>query len=171
MRRDTESGKRPQSWKARRARAERLFAAGERQAEIARRLGVSRQCVHNWFRLWKGADTNGSTGNRPAGSGRKPKLSAEQMTEVEAVLRRGPRYSGFECDRWTLWRVADAIKQVTGIRYHPSSVWRLLRSLGWTLRYPRRARKQKAYIAREWSAPGDGKGGAHQPSLAGHAVN
>ena len=46
------------------------------------------------------------------------------------------------------------LAKITGVRYHPSSVWRILRALGWTLRLPPRARRKKgAYVPREWEAP------------------
>jgi uncharacterized protein YjcR len=38
-----------QRLQARRLRAAELFATGVRQAEVARRLGVSRQSVHLWY--------------------------------------------------------------------------------------------------------------------------
>jgi transposase len=39
---------------------------------------------------------------------------------------------------WTLARVAEVIQRVTGVRYHPGHVWRLLRELGWTRQRPAR---------------------------------
>ncbi len=153
MRKDTPSPKTTRSWKARRARAERLFAAGERQAEVARLLGVSRQCVHNWFRCWQGGEGEEPRARRP-GSGRRPKLSPELLAEVDAALRRGPEHFGYAGRRWTLDRVAEAIEKITGVRYHPSSVWRILRAMGWKLRYPAKKARARTYVAREWSAPG-----------------
>jgi transposase-like protein len=44
---------------ARRLRAAELFAIGVRQAEVARRLGVSRQSVHLWHQRWQAAGTDG----------------------------------------------------------------------------------------------------------------
>ena len=63
--------------------------------------------------------------------------------------------------------VAQLIERISGIRYHPSSVWRLLRAMGWSLRTPGEpAPQSNAYVARHWTAPspsgdrqarGDGK--------------
>jgi transposase len=44
---------------ARRLRAAEPFAAGVRQAEVARQLGVSGQSVHLWYRRWQAEGTNG----------------------------------------------------------------------------------------------------------------
>jgi transposase len=139
-------------WKARRKKAEHMFAAGEGQAAIARALGVSRQCVHNWFWQWRHAGA--VRDRRPLGSGRRSRLDDRQMAAVDAALRQGPLAFGFASERWTLWRVAVVIERVTGIRYHSSSVWRILRSMGWTLRLPPRSRRKKSgYVPREWVAP------------------
>ena len=84
----------------------------------------------------------------------KSKLDAKQLATVDAALRRGPRSFGFTSARWTLWRVATVIERMTGVHYHPSSVWRILRTLGWKLRLPSKSdRRGKAYIPREWAAP------------------
>jgi transposase len=141
-------------WKARRDKAEQLFASGESQSAVARLLGVSRQCAHNWYWEWRGSDGVPSKGQRRLGSGRKSKLDAKQLASVDAALRRGPRSFGFSSARWTLWRVATVIERITGVHYHPSSVWRILRTLGWTLRLPPKAnRPRHGYIPREWAAP------------------
>lgn len=148
------SAKDSQTWKARRQRAEQMFAVGIPQAMIARALGVSRQCVHNWFREWRGGDSSRLRGSRRPGSGRKAKLENDQFAAVDDALRRGPEAFGFAGKRWTLWRIATVIEQVTGIRYHPSSVWRIMRALGWTLRLPPRSKPQrKGYVPRQWTAP------------------
>ena len=150
----TPPAKHGQAWLALRRKAQRLFAAGDRQSSIARKLGVSRQCVHNWYRHWRGVAAGGGTPAARGGVGRRSKLSDEQLAAVDAGLRRGPQSFGFPGARWTLWRVAEAVERITGVRYHPSSVWRILRALGWTLRLPPRAQRKKgAYIPREWEAP------------------
>jgi transposase len=131
-----------------------MFASGQKQSVVARTLGVSRQCVHNWYWEWRGTDGVPAKGQRRLGSGRKSKLDAKQLDAVDAALRRGPRSFGFTSERWTLWRVAAVIERITGIHYHPSSVWRILRALGWKLRLPPKPHlKGKAYIPREWAAP------------------
>ncbi|HLJ95611.1 MAG TPA: winged helix-turn-helix domain-containing protein [Gemmataceae bacterium] len=142
------------AWKARRSKAVRLFASGQGQSAVARTLGVSRQCAHNWYWEWRGSDGEAIRGRRRLGSGRKSKLDAKQLASVDAALRRGPRSFGFASMRWTLWRVAAVIERITGIQYHPSSVWRILRTLGWRLRLPSQSdRMGSAYVPRQWAAP------------------
>lgn len=142
------------AWKGRRSKAEQLFASGGTQSTVARTLGVSRQCAHNWYWEWRSSDGAPGKGPRRLGSGRKSKLDARQLAAVDVALRRGPRSFGFTSARWTLWRVAAVIERITGVHYHPSSVWRILRTLGWKLRLPPKPERQgRTYIPREWAAP------------------
>ncbi len=133
----------------RRMRAVRLFAQGETQAEVARLLGVSRTTAMRWARALK---HEGKQGLRAAGrAGRKPRLSTEQLKDAEAVLFKGPVAFGYPTAFWTLPRVAEVIERVTGIRYHPGHVWRVLRKLGWSRQKPTtRARERDEQAIERW---------------------
>ena len=134
----------------RRQQAARLFAAGrETQGAIARRLEVSRQSVMRWYRAWR---KGGRPALRAAGrAGRKPRLSPEQLSRVEAALREGPRAHGFRTNLWTLPRVARVIKQLTGVQYHPGHVWRVLGAIDWTLQRPaKRAKERNDAAIQHW---------------------
>jgi transposase len=121
----------------RRMRAADLFAASVCQAEIGRELGVSHQTVSDWHEVWV---QGGKEALRGAGrAGRRPKLSAAQLVEVEQALMEGPRANGYSTELWTLVRVAEVIERVTGVTYHPGHVWRILHEqLGWTRQRPAR---------------------------------
>jgi transposase len=132
----------------RRLRAMRLFEKGETQASVARRLGVSRQTALRWAQAWS---RDGAEGLRAAGrAGRKAKLSSEQRDQIEQALLEGPAALGYVTELWTLPRIADLIERITGVRYHPGHVWRLLRELGWSLQKPttRARERNEAAIAR-----------------------
>lgn len=133
----------------RRRAAARRFARGESQAEVAHALAVSRQSVSRWFREWR---EGGAAALRGAGrGGRKPRLAAEQLAQVEAALRRGASAHGFATELWTLPRVAQVITRQTGVSYHPGHVWRILRALHWTLQRPaRRAAERDEAAIRQW---------------------
>ena len=134
----------------RRQRAARLFAAGKLSlAEVARELQVSRQSVSRWYAQWK---KGGSDALRAAGrAGRKPKLSRQQLQQVERALRQGARAHGFATDLWTLPRVAIVIERLTGVHYHPGHVWKILRALDWSLQRPaKQARERKPEKVRRW---------------------
>jgi len=138
----------------RRLKAARLFEEGLRQGEVARRLGTSREAVRRWFDTWK---AQGTAGLKAAGrAGRLPKVSKKQLEEVRSALRRGARQAGFATELWTLRRVAAVIERMTGVRYHPGHVWRILGQLGWSPQRPiRRASERNesgvtAWKDREW---------------------
>ena len=132
----------------RRRKAARLFAKGVPQAEVARRLNVSRQSVSRWYQRWikRGEDALVGTGR----AGRPPRLTKEQKARVDAELRKGPSAHGYATQLWTLARVAEVIERITGVRYHPGHVWRLLHELGWTRQRPARwaAERDDEAIAR-----------------------
>ena len=68
-------------------------------------------------------------------------------------MGKGPEAFGFDTELWTLARIAAVIEQLTGVRYHPGHVWRLLRRLGWSPQRPARraTERDEAEIAR-WRA-------------------
>lgn len=133
----------------RRKRAAAFFEKGLQQAEVMRELKVSRQSVSRWFKQWK---KGGKSGLKGAGrAGRKPRIGKLELRKVEKVLRKGARAHGFTGDLWTLPRVARVIEQQTGVRYHPGHVWRILRSLNWSLQRPScRARERNRSAIRQW---------------------
>jgi transposase len=137
----------------RRARALGFFRQGLSQAEVARRCGVSRTTAMRWHRAWV---SRGRKDLDVLPRGRPPRLSDAQRERVEKALLRGPKAHGFSTELWTLERVAQVIERSVGVRYHPGHVWRVLRSLGWSLQKPttRARERDEAQIARwkrlEW---------------------
>ena len=130
------------SLERRRKQAARLFAKGESSlASIARELKVTRQSATRWYRQWR---KGGSNALKAAGrAGRKPRLSASQLRKVEAALLKGARHHGFSAELWTLPRVATVVERVTGVKYHPGHVWKILGSMNWTAQKPERQAKER----------------------------
>jgi transposase len=117
----------------RRRVAARLFAEGRSQAEVAARLGVSRTTTSRWAKVWR---REGAAGlERVHRGGRTPRLSPEQLIDIDRKLLLGPIPLGYG-DLWTTPRVADVIRRETGVSYHPGHVWRLLHKLGWVRKKP-----------------------------------
>ena len=117
--------------------ADMFEEGGITKAEIARRLGVAHQTVSDWHELWErgGRDALRAKGR----AGRLPKLNAEQLAKVEEALLKGAKANGYDNDLWALARVAEVIERVTGVGFHPHSVWRVLRQqLGWAHQRPAR---------------------------------
>jgi hypothetical protein len=69
-------------------------------------------------------------------AGRKPRLSTEQISQIEHGLKRGPQALGYETCLWTANRVAHLIEQESRVSYHPGHVWKILRQLGWSCQRP-----------------------------------
>src|SRR4051794_19660893 len=84
----------------RRMRAADLFEEDVAPAEIARQVDVSHQIVSDWRAAWR---RRGRDGLRGAGrAGRLPKVSREQLEQVEMELAKGAEANGFPNDLWTL---------------------------------------------------------------------
>jgi transposase len=118
----------------RRMTAAKLLEKGVSQSEVARRLGVHRQSVVRWARQLAQL---GPAGLQKAGrAGRRPRLTAAQLQQIEQGLKRGPEALGYTTGLWTAGRVRDLIESECGVRYHEAHVWRILRSLGWSCQRP-----------------------------------
>jgi transposase len=146
-----------QQLERRRKQAGRLFASGKMiLAAIARQLQVSRQSVSRWYTEWRSGGARALNGAGRAG--RKPKLEPRKLQQVEKALRRGARANGFDTDLWTLPRVALVIERVTGVRYHPGHVWKILGAMDWTLQRPakqareRDPKKVELWMKERWPA-------------------
>ena len=138
----------------RRLQAARMFAKGQRPAEVARELGVSRQSATVWHRAW---EEEGVAGLRQAErAGRPPLLTTKEVADVERALLKGPAAYGWNTELWTLERVADVIAMETGVRYHVGHVWKVLRRLGWSWQKPARRASERdeeaitRWVREEW---------------------
>jgi len=135
----------------RRRRGARLLAAGHAQAEVARRLGVSRQSVSRWeqAREQGGAEAL----RRSKRFGRPRRLSDAHCTQLVRELKAGALAAGFPTELWTLPRIGALIERRFAIRLAPSSVWRLLRELGWSVQRPTgQARERNEPAIATWKA-------------------
>ena len=131
-------------------RAADMFEQGVTPAEIARQVGVSHQIVSDWRAAWR---RSGRAGLRGAGrAGRLPKLTSDQLAQVEVALAKGAAANGYANDLWTLKRVAEVIERVTGVSYHPAHVWYILRQgLNWSWQRPaRRATERNDEAIHQW---------------------
>jgi len=130
-------------------RAASLLAKGLSQSEVARRVGAHRQSVSRWAAE---LHAKGLAGLGKAGrAGRKPRLNADQINQIERGLKRGPRTLGYETGLWTANRVVHLIEQQCGVSYHPGHVWKILQRLGWSCQRPTgRALERDEKDIRRW---------------------
>jgi transposase len=117
----------------RRLRAGRLLLRGVAQAEVARRVGVTRTTVSEWNeKLLDG----GLQALKRRARGRPAGLDAVQRRELARHLKQGALAGGFATEMWTLPRVGKLIEQHFARRYSESQVWRILMSLGFSCQRP-----------------------------------
>jgi transposase len=133
----------------RRNKAAKLFKKGLSAPEVGRRLGVARQVAYRWKDAWERGGGPALASKGPAGP--KPKLTVEQTHQVTQALLAGPAAQGYQTALWTLPRVAGLIEDLTGVRYHPGHVWRLLGASGFSCQRPeRRAIERDEKAIRKW---------------------
>ena len=118
----------------RRLQAADMFEQGLSQADVAKRLAVSKQSVSRWQQAWQ---QGGKEALKSAGrAGRLPRLSAAQLEQLEEALLAGPLAAGYRTELWTLPRIAELIRRRFAVSYHPGHVWWLLRQMGWSCQRP-----------------------------------
>ena len=135
----------------RRRRGARLLAAGVTQAEVARRVGVTRTSVSRWEKLRQEGGVEAL--RRPQHFGRPRRLSDAQCAELVRELKAGALAAGFATELCTLPRIRTLIAQRFAVSLTEPSVWRLLRALGWSVQRPTgQARQRDEKAIRTWKA-------------------
>ncbi len=133
----------------RRRRAVKLLREGLGVCEVARMVGASPGSVTTWRQRYD-AGGPAALASKPH-AGPAPKLDADQVTVLLALLARGATAHGYANDLWTLDRVAALVRKSFGVAYDPSGVWHLLRRHKWSCQKPeRRAREQDPAAVRRF---------------------
>lgn len=107
----------------RRREGMRLLGQKVPQAEVARRLGVSRAAACQWQARRKA---------QPGRAWKRRPLGARHKAQLCRALKKGAQAHGFLNELWTLPRIAAVIEASCGVRLHPGHVWRVLGALGWS---------------------------------------
>lgn len=116
----------------RRHQAARLLWRGVPQAEVARRVGVSRQSVSVWARAL-GEDRQ-AWRRKPLGV--RAALGAVERKRLCKLLLQGAVANGFATELWTLQRIVGVIEREFGVTYCKTNVWLLLNALGFSCQRP-----------------------------------
>jgi transposase len=162
--------------KRRRMRAADMFRRGKSQADVARALGVSTATTCEWYRAWRQGGRAALAGAGRAG--RLPRLSDDEIAELEQILLEGPRANGFATGLWTLARVAEVIETRFGVRYSQTQTWEIMRRrLGWTRQRPARRAIERddeaiaSWVQNDWprikKVPGGGGHGSSSRTSPG----
>lgn len=129
----------------RRLRAVDLVEQGESHEDVADFLGCGRCSVYTWAKLARQAPEKLAA--KPH-AGPKPRLSAEQLRELEALLLKGAKAHGWRTELWTAARVAVLVERRFQVRFHPEHVRKILkRQLKWTSQKPQRQARERDDVA------------------------
>jgi transposase len=139
----------------RRRKGGSLLKAGKRsQAEIARRLGISRATVSDWAKQVSAGGLQAL--RRRSATGRPARLTAKQKKRLVQILKKGAQAAGFPTERWTMGRVQQIIRREFNVVYHAHYMNRLLDRLDWSLQQPLPSAKEqdeeliRAWIKHDW---------------------
>jgi transposase len=125
----------------RRLRAVELVNQGESPEDVARFLGCGRSSVYTWVKLAR--EDLGKLAAKPH-PGRTPRLTGEQLAELEGLLLKGAKAHGFRTDLWTAARAAELIERRFKVAFHPEHVRKVLkRKLAWSSQKPQRRAKER----------------------------
>lgn len=123
------------------------------QAEVARRLAVSRQSVSRWAQQL--AAVNGAVGKLKGKClGRPRRLDPAQCATLREAL-----HAGFPTELWTVKRVRVLVEREFGIAYSNTGCWELLRGLGFSPQKPQKRALQRddeaiaTWKRKTWPAP------------------
>ena len=127
--------------KERRVQGARLLRSGVHPAEVARRVGVSRQSVMRWQQQLKagGLKQISKVGKR----GRPSQLSPTQLAELERILKAGSVAAGYANEMWTLDRIRALVQVRFNVHFASSSMWALLSRMGWSVQRPSRQARER----------------------------
>ena len=112
----------------RRANAMLLLHAGNKKAEVARTLSLSRSTLYDWIKRY---ETYGEAGLIPEPPGPPEQTVSESLCAylLEVVSQLPSKY-GFGRSRWTSEMLAQQVEAGMSLAIHPSTIRRLLPKLG-----------------------------------------
>ena len=133
----------------RRRLAGQLLLEGKEIGEVVEIVGASTSSVKRWKRAIKQGGMD-ALKSKPH-PGPIPRLDAKQQRRLLEILRAGPKRAGYKNELWTCGRVAATIAQTFRVSYHPSHVWKILRSMKWSCQKPeQRARECDEAAQQRW---------------------
>ena len=138
-----------QELEQRRVRAMALLEQGHSGSQVALMLGVTQGAVSQWKKAYRRGGAKALRAKPHPGA--TPKLTPGQRRRLERLLLKGPGWHGYPTALWTLGRVAEVIAKHFGVTYDPSSIWHILRRMGWSCQKPqRRARERDEATIAQW---------------------
>jgi transposase len=142
-------GRNQQQWRVAKEQACARFDEGHSVQAVADALHVSYEAVRVWRHKWQQGGVEAACAQKPLGA--PPRLSREQLAQLEQALLDGPAACGYHTELWTLARIAALIKKLFAVSYHPSHVFRVLQAMNWSCQKPtRQANERNEAAIRKW---------------------
>lgn len=118
-------------------------------ATVAKKYKVEVGTVYRWIGKYR-KDKKRGLKSRPT-PGAPTRLSTEQLQDLEKLILKGAKASGFGNDLWTCARIKDLIKKEFGVDYHFNHVGKILSKMGWSPQRPeKRAIERDDKRIRDW---------------------
>ncbi|MGQ9720459.1 MAG: helix-turn-helix domain-containing protein [Candidatus Jordarchaeum sp.] len=105
----------------------RMLALGYERKPVLDAVRISERTLLRWVEQW---NLGGFKGLKPGkGAGRPPKLSEEELKELDEDLAKSPRESGYDYDLWATKLVLFHVEKKFSVSYHKNSLYKLLRTI------------------------------------------
>jgi transposase len=125
-----EAGRTKDTRQARRLLAIAMVLDGHPRRLAAQAGGMDRQSLRDWVHRYN-ADGVAGLADRPR-SGRQPRLTPTQMSELERWVEDGPDAKKDGVVRWRCADLRERIKARFGVGFHERSVGKLLKKLNFS---------------------------------------
>ncbi|MGH7866460.1 MAG: IS630 family transposase [Candidatus Dormibacteraceae bacterium] len=119
------------------SRAVLLLDSRYRLQEVANQFGVHRATLKRWVARYRHRGLEGLRGPEHDARGRPPKLQVRHLKLLKRTVLASPAKLGFAFTAWTLPRLADFLKQKTGMGVRPHYLGLLLHRMGIARRRPK----------------------------------
>src|SRR5260370_26602968 len=87
---------------------------GESPETVARVIGINRASMYRWLAAAREPD---GLAPKPQ-TGPEPRLSADQLHDLDILLQEGAQAHGWSNSLWTCARVSDVIRRQFGVTIH-----------------------------------------------------
>jgi transposase len=104
-----------------------LVLEGKSRTEAARTAGMDRQTLRDWVHRYNMEGLPGLRDRSPPG--RKPRLNAEQLAELSAMVEAGPNPTEDGVIRWRRIDLKEQIVKRYGVNLHERTVSKILKRL------------------------------------------
>jgi transposase len=118
-----------------RATAIHLLHQGYSPSEVSSQLAVSLGSIYNWHKRWRSHGVKGLANE--AKRGRPKNTNAAYCELLEKTLDQSPSEYGYGFGIWTVDRLREHLRRVTGIRLSNRRFRVLLKELGFVYRRPK----------------------------------